>query len=157
MRPCCAMLDPSWARVGPKLEPTGRSSAQDGASYIEIGPQSLEPSRPAPFLSVLFFGRGWFSSRSDLHSPLLFSYALPFCLPIFYLIYSFLSLLLYVLPYMLHVFSSIFFPCSYHTLLSVLPYFLPMFFRFYALCFFLFFRWFLPCASTLADSGLLCK
>ena len=72
------MLDPSWARVGPKLEPTGRSSAQDGASYIEIGPKwapvrlnfraKFDPSRwsqVGPLLFSLSYSLGADGSRRE--------------------------------------------------------------------------------------------
>ena len=69
--PNCAMLDPSWAQVGPKLEPTGPSSVQVrrklGASEAPVRPNLrprtakfdpsrllVGPSRPASFLSLSY-------------------------------------------------------------------------------------------------------
>jgi len=36
----CAVLEPSWAKVGPKLEPMGRSWAEVGALLAEVDPKS---------------------------------------------------------------------------------------------------------------------
>ena len=79
--PSCAMgpqLGSSWAQVGANLPEFGTSYAQVGPKWAPVWhnlrPRTAKfdpsrllvgPSRPASFLSVLFFGCGRFSSRSD--------------------------------------------------------------------------------------------